>query len=47
MDLNVEVSEVVFVGNSTDTRHTSMHNGQPGHAFGHSGNERGRLAVLP
>lgn len=29
MDLNVEVSEVVFVGDSADARHTGIHEGQP------------------
>ena len=29
MDFNVKISEVVFVGNSADTRHTSIQNGQP------------------
>lgn len=47
MDLNVEVSEIVFVGNSADTRHTSIQKGQPGLVIELFGHERGRHAVLP
>ena len=31
MDFHVEVSEVVFVGNSADARHSGTRKGQPGH----------------
>ena len=47
MDLNVEISEVVFVGNGADARHTSIHNGQPGLVLELYGWERGRHTVLP
>lgn len=47
MDFDVEVPEVVFMGNSADTRHTGIKKGQPGHVLELFGNERGRHAVLP
>ena len=33
MDLDVEVSEIVFMGNSTDTRYTRNHEGQQGYVL--------------
>ena len=47
MNLYVEVSEVIFMGNSADTRHTSINKDQPGHIIKLFGNERGTHAVLP
>lgn len=47
MNLNVEVSKVVFVGNSADSRYTSIRRGQPGHVLESFGKESGRHTVLP
>lgn len=47
MDLYVEISEVVFVGNSADARYTGAHKGQPGQSLELFGHELGRRAVRP
>lgn len=47
MDLHVEISEVVFVGNSADARYTGIHKGQLDHVLELRGSERGRRAVRP
>ena len=47
MDLHVEISEVIFVGNSTDARYTRIHKGQPDHVLELCRSELGRRAVRP
>ena len=47
MDLHVEVSEVVFVGNSAYARHTNIHNSQPNQVLELFRYQLGRRAVLP
>lgn len=47
MNLDVEVSKVVFVGDSADSRYTSIRKRQPGHVVESLGKEGGRHTVLP